>query len=266
MAGLKSSEIHWVVNSYIGVEGGYLGDFTNRSHREFYPGYCDLEIDPETFSGTTTRERFIAVLTSCEPHAQAAILRGLTKRFPSGSERLRTAAAFKQLNELAQRCAESATVTLTTPAASSAVVAHALKDATALLETRGAVSAFDRVHTALHGYLKEACLRVPVEVQPLATTSQILKLLRQKHPAFSDLGEQHESLNKIMHGISAIIEGLSTQRNRASLAHANDHLLSPEDALLAINAAKTLIQFLDSKLSGSNHRSRVLDPANSAQM
>lgn len=248
MTGLKSSEIHWVVNSYIGVEGGYLGDFTYRTHREFYPGYCDLEVDPETVSGATTREKFVAVLSNCEPHAQAAILRGIARRFPQGSDRLRTPAAFQQLRDLAQRCAESAAVTLTSPAASSAVVDHALKDATALLETRGPVSAFDRVHTALHGYLKDACLRIPVEVPPLATTGQILKLLRQHHPVLSDLGEQHDSLTKIMQGMSAVIEGLSTQRNKASLAHANDHLLGRDDAVLAINAAKTLIQFLDAKL------------------
>lgn len=254
MTGLKSSEIHWVVNSYIGVEGGYLGDFTYRTHREFYPGYCDLDVDPEAFAGATTREKFVTVLMSCEPHAQAAILRGLAKRFPQGSDRLRTPAAFKQLNEIADRCAQSANVTLSSLAASSAVVNHALRDATALLEARGPVSAFDRVHTALHGYLKDACLRIPIEAPPLATTAQLLKLLRQHHPHLSDLGEQHDSLTKIMHGISAIIEGLSTQRNRASLAHANDHLLSHDDAVLAINAAKTIIQFLDSKL-GERHLS-----------
>jgi Abortive infection C-terminus len=248
MTGLKSSEIHWVVNSYIGVEGGYLGDFSYRSHRDFYPGYCDLEIDLGTFAGGTTREKFVAVLSGCEPHAQAAILRGIAKRFPQGSDRLRTPATFQQLKELAQRCAQSATVTLSSPAASSAVVEHALKDAAALLETRGPISAFDRVHTALHGYLKDACLRIPVEVPPLATTSQILKLLRQHHPVLSDLGEQHDSLMKIMQGMSSVIEGLSTQRNKASLAHANDHLLGRDDAILAINAAKTLIQFLDAKL------------------
>jgi hypothetical protein len=26
-----------VVNDYIGVSGGYLGDFTYRTHQEFYP-------------------------------------------------------------------------------------------------------------------------------------------------------------------------------------------------------------------------------------
>lgn len=92
MNGLRSSEIHWVVHSYIGVDGGYLGDFSYRSHQEFYPGYCDLNIDLGAVPGNTTREKFIAVLTASEPHAQAAILRGVAKRFPVGSEHTRSQA------------------------------------------------------------------------------------------------------------------------------------------------------------------------------
>jgi hypothetical protein len=37
-----------IVNRYIGVEGGYLGDFTYRNHREFYPEYCDLVKNPDS--------------------------------------------------------------------------------------------------------------------------------------------------------------------------------------------------------------------------
>ena len=64
MTGLRSSEIHWVVHSYIGVDDGYLGDFTYRGHQEFYPGYCDLAIDLDAVQGKTTREKFMAVLPS----------------------------------------------------------------------------------------------------------------------------------------------------------------------------------------------------------
>jgi hypothetical protein len=249
MAGLKSSDIHWVVHTYIGVEGGYLGDFSYRTHQEFYPGYCDLDIDTSVVAGATTKEKFIAVISSAEPPAQVAILRGLLKRFPPGSEHTRTAGAVKRLNEIIQRCVEEASVTPTTPAISSAVVQHALQDAAALLESRGPISAFDRVHTALHGYLKAACERVGAEVPHLATTAQVFKCLRQHHPALSDLGAQQDSLTKILQGMSAVIDGLSTQRNNASLAHANEHLLGREDAILAINSARTLIQFLDTKLT-----------------
>lgn len=247
MTGLKSSEIHWLVHSYIGVEGGYLGDFSYRTHQEFYLGYCDLHIDLDAVAGATTREKFIAVLTSSDPLSQAAILRGVARRFPAESERSRTPAAFRQLHEMARRCADGAAVAPHSPALSSEVVAHAFKDATALLETRGPVSAMDRVHTALHGYLKSSCARIGVEVPHLATTTVLFKLLRQHHPSLNDLGAQHESLIKILQGMSQVIDGVSTQRNNASLAHANDELLSRDDAFLAINAARTLIQYLDSR-------------------
>lgn len=42
-----------IVNRYIGVRDGYLGDFTYRTHAEFYPEYCGLDIDPATYPGTT---------------------------------------------------------------------------------------------------------------------------------------------------------------------------------------------------------------------
>jgi hypothetical protein len=247
MAGLKSSEIHWLVHTYIGVEGGYLGDFSYRTHREFYPGYCDLDINLDQVPGSTTREKFCAVLVGSAPHIQAAILRGVAKRFPAESERTRTPAAFRQLHELAKRCADGAAVAPTSPAISSEVVEHALKDAAALLETRGPISAMDRVHTALHGYLKAACVRISLEVPPQAATTLVFKLLRQNHPGLSDLGAQHDSLIKILQGMSQVIDGVSTQRNNASLAHANDELLRREDALLAINSARTLIQYLDTR-------------------
>ena len=51
--GLTPSEISRMVNDYIEVHGGYLGDFTYRTHAEFYRYYCDLDIDPNEFEGST---------------------------------------------------------------------------------------------------------------------------------------------------------------------------------------------------------------------
>jgi hypothetical protein len=81
---MTNKEIMRVVNRYIGVSGGYLGDFSYRTHADFYPEYCDLEIDPTRVDGTT-RERFITILSSVEPRQQARILRGVTERFPVGA-------------------------------------------------------------------------------------------------------------------------------------------------------------------------------------
>ncbi|HYK00671.1 MAG TPA: hypothetical protein VE974_02880 [Thermoanaerobaculia bacterium] len=61
-SGLTRPEIFSVVSGYIGVDGGYLCDFTYSSHAEFYPYYCDLDINPLELEGMTTRNRFIKIL------------------------------------------------------------------------------------------------------------------------------------------------------------------------------------------------------------
>ena len=248
MPGLKSSEIHWVVHSYIGVNDGYLGDMSYRTHREFYSAYCDLRLDVEGFPGKTTREKFLAILEASDPAVQAAILRGVAKKYPAGSEHQRTEAAFRSLLALASRCSEVTAVAPPTLEISSQVVEHALKDAKALLESRGPLSAVDRVHTALHGYLKIACQFHGIEVPADVPTSLVFKLLRTSHPAFCERSTQHEAVSRLLQAMSTVVDALGTVRNRGSLAHANEALLAREDALLAINATHTLIQYLDAKL------------------
>src|SRR3972149_7107076 len=81
-SGLTGGEIMRIVSTYIGVSGGYLSEFSYRGLAEFYPVYCDLDIDPFEFSGNTTRERFISVLRESSPHDQAKILRGLLEKMP----------------------------------------------------------------------------------------------------------------------------------------------------------------------------------------
>lgn len=87
--GLKKSEVHKVVHKYIGVSGGYLGDFSYRSHHDFYIE-LDLDIDPYKYVGTT-RERFIQILSEATPDVQSRVLEGILERFPVGGSELRTA-------------------------------------------------------------------------------------------------------------------------------------------------------------------------------
>lgn len=249
MAGLKTSEIHWVVNSYIGVSGGYLGDFTYRTHREFYPAFCDLDLNPEVYPGTT-RERFVTVLSNVEPRQQAAILRGIATRFPAGTETQRTPASHRKLLELATRCDDSEAVSNINPKVSSDVLQRALSDAATLIGSDGGpTSAVDRVHTALHAYLKAVCRIEKLDIPADANITQLFKLLRQKHPRLHDLGSHSETVTRILQSLGNVVDSLNPARNRGSLAHANEHLLDKDDALLAINAAKTIFQYLDSKLS-----------------
>lgn len=255
MAGLKSSEIYWVVQSYIGVDGGYLGDMSYRSHREFYPAFCNLDIDPDQFSGTTTKSKFFTILQSQEPIAQAAILRGIAQKYPVGSEHQRSIAAHKKLLELARRCCEVSAVGPPSPEISSQIVEFALKDAAALLENRSPLSAVDRAHTALHGYLKEACHRHDIDVPSDTSATQAFKLLRNGHPTLRLAGTQQDAVSKLLQSMSSVVDALAPLRNRGSLAHANEELLDRAEAVLAINAVNTIIQFLDAKLASSQNQS-----------
>ena len=81
MSGLTSSEVMKVVKHYIGVSNGYLGDFSYRTHAEFYQEYCDLDINLNQYEGTT-RDKFIAILKGSSSEIQAKILRGVIARFP----------------------------------------------------------------------------------------------------------------------------------------------------------------------------------------
>ncbi|MCP5522919.1 MAG: toll/interleukin-1 receptor domain-containing protein [Verrucomicrobiales bacterium] len=85
---LTRLEINKVVNRYIGVDGGYLGDFSYQKHHDFYLD-LDLDIDPYKYEGTT-RERFIKIISESPPNVQAKILEGILDRFPAGSSELRT--------------------------------------------------------------------------------------------------------------------------------------------------------------------------------
>ena len=45
------------------------------------------------------------------------------------------------------------------------------------------------------------------------------------------------------------MDALNPARNRGSVAHPNEELLDPDEAMLFINSARTVLQYLDAKLA-----------------
>lgn len=251
MEGLRSSEIHWVVHNYIGVTGGHLGDFTYASHREFYSSYCDLEIDADAVAEERTRKKFIAILSAADPRSQAAILIGVARRFPAGSEVQRTATAVQRLLALAKRCQQVAVIEGAEPKITSQIVQQALAEATTLLKTHGPVSAVDRLHTALHGYLRTACRVAYLDLSDAPSDPRIvyyLKVLRQQHPGFNSPVAQPTAMKNVLSTSATLLEQLDPIRNRATLAHPNEELIAHDEALLIINLVRSLMQYFDAKL------------------
>lgn len=81
---LKKSDIYRLVHDYIEVYEGDMRDFSYQDNREFYPYYCDLEINVEDHVYGTTRETFMRILEEASPLDQAKILRGVFKKYPLG--------------------------------------------------------------------------------------------------------------------------------------------------------------------------------------
>jgi hypothetical protein len=125
----------------------------------------------------------------------------------------------------------------------------ALADAQTLLRDRGATSAVDRVHTGLHAFLKAVCDQASIKYPSDPSANQLLKLLLEHHPALNNLGPRTEDIRRMIRSSASIIDAMGTLRNNASLAHPNEELLGHDEALFVINLARSLLRFLDAKVS-----------------
>lgn len=134
-----------------------------------------------------------------------------------------------------------------TPSASE-VVKRALRDAETLLASSGAISAVDRLHTALHGYLRSLCSGAGLESSEGSSITQLLKTLRTKHPALKNLGAQDSELARVLMAFGTIVDSLNTIRNHASVAHPNKTLLDEAEASLTVNSVRTIFSYLVRKM------------------
>jgi Abortive infection C-terminus/HEPN domain len=250
MKGMTKEEIYRVVNDYIGVEAGYLVGFSYASHQEFYPYFCGLDIDPLKLEGMTTRQRFMKILDEAEPLDQAKILRGTLKKCPPTPEiPHRTQERADEIQRIISRIEGGPSVVSPSPKITSDVVERAIKDAETLIEKSGATSGVDRVHTALHGYLKAVCDGQGIAYGTDAGITELFKLLKQNHPKLQNVGPRSAEITQVLRSLSAILDALNPVRNRASVAHPNIALLEEDEAMLIINVARTILHYLDAKFS-----------------
>jgi len=132
----------------------------------------------------------------------------------------------------------------------AAAVSRALNDAERLLQTNGAVSAVDRVHTALHGYMRELCSEAGIDPGPVDTTTALWKRVKSAHPVLANASPNAQHIQRIVSGVATILDALNPVRNNASVAHPNDELLSEAEAMLAVNAGRSILHYLESTLRG----------------
>jgi hypothetical protein len=130
----------------------------------------------------------------------------------------------------------------------SEVVERALADAEALIRSNGAVSGLDRAHTAFHGYLKAVSADGGLACGNDAAMTEFFKSIRKGHPAFADTVAGGKDVERILNAMASVVDAVNTLRNRGSVAHPNEELLAEPEAMLAVNAIRTLLHYLDGKL------------------
>ncbi len=247
---LTRPEIYMVVNTYIGVNGGYLGDFSYRTHEEFYPYFCDLSISPSAYEGTT-RQKFLTILESSDPQTQAKILKGVLKKYPIEffleDQREVKRKAFQEIEGLIRKLESANGVTTEELHVTNATVERAIQDAKVLIEKNGATSGVDRIHTALHGYLKEVARKAGITLKEEETLTQVFKKLKASHPALQKGGIRQDDIDQIINSFSNTLDKLNPIRNKASLSHPNEELLEEDEAMLVVNTAQTVLNYLNRK-------------------
>jgi hypothetical protein len=130
----------------------------------------------------------------------------------------------------------------------STVVEHALNDVEALIRQRGPVSGLDRVHTAFHGYLKAVCEDAGLLPEGDPSITDLFKIVRRQHPALHPPPPGAREIESILGPMATIVNALNPLRNRSSVAHPNDDLLEEPEAMLVINAVRTLLHYLNSRI------------------
>lgn len=142
----------------------------------------------------------------------------------------------------------SATVSTPVLQTTSVAVILALSDFETLVSSKGGpVSGVDRIHTALHGYLKVVCDEASIAHSDDADITTLFKLIREKHPKFQTHPPGVEG-TKIVRGMAQVVDALNPVRNQHSMAHPSDDLLDEPEALLVVNAVKSLLHYLNTKL------------------
>ncbi len=210
-----------------------------------------MDIDPNAYQGTT-RARFEHILSKSPPRDQAKIIRGILAKYPPQSDDgMRTQERHDEFLQLAQRLGGASPVGVPTPRITSAVVERAIADAETLMNSSGATSGVDRIHTALHGYMRAACDDGGITYANDASMTALFKLLRDQHQAFAGLGPRSQDIVQVMRAMSAVMDALNPIRNSASVAHPNAQLLDTPEAMLVINAARTILHYLDAKLTAA---------------
>lgn len=123
-------------------------------------------------------------------------------------------------------------------------VFKALEDAEVLLTIQGASSAYDRMHTALHGFLRQICDNNNISfVNSDAITALIPKISSYIKEQPDD--GRNSKVFAMLRAAGSMLDTINYLRNHHSMSHPNENLLKESDAKFSINLARSIMTYID---------------------
>lgn len=125
---------------------------------------------------------------------------------------------------------------------------QAIADAETLLIKNGPQYAYDRIHTALHASLRQACINHSITVDPTKdNVPGLIGVISEYLNALPDSG-RNADVFRMMRSARAILHEINNLRNNNSMAHPTENLLNEADARFAINLVRSIMTYIDELL------------------
>jgi len=127
-------------------------------------------------------------------------------------------------------------------------VYHALKDAEVLIANRGAANGYDRMHTALHSFLRQSCENNNIPFSQKDGITALLPKISTHIKSLPDDGRNEKVFN-MLRSANSMLDSINYLRNNHSLSHPTDELLTENDAVFSINLARSIMTYIDGLLN-----------------
>ena len=123
-------------------------------------------------------------------------------------------------------------------------VAKAIEDAELFMRDGKFDSAFDRVHTAFHGYLRKKLDDLGESYEESDTLNQLYNKLHT-YVSSNIAIDQSGIIKTALRSASGIISSINDLLNRHSLAHPNGSIITSREAKLCIKLVKDLTDYIE---------------------
>lgn len=127
----------------------------------------------------------------------------------------------------------------------TSIITQSISDAELFMKEGKYASAFDRVHTAFHGYLRKILDDMNVQHEESETINQLYNKLHSKIGCKIEPKPVADLIKTLIRSASGVISSINDIRNRHSLSHPNEEIIDENEALLAIRIIKELANYIN---------------------